>query len=631
MTTSLAPVRSRAALSLVALTLLALGCASGAGGSGTAPAASLYAAPEAARLESDVAWLADDAREGRRAASQGERASAEYIAERFQQLGLQPAGEGGFFQRFEVALPSRDAGGSRIAFRSPISEEWSEWREGVAAVFCSSGEEVVARDLYFAGYGIQDEERGWLDYGEVAEGERPLEGAAVLIVRGAPQTDPPRLPEDATGWGQGTGIFHKVMTAKRLGASAVILAQHPRAAGEALLAFDPSQGARSGLAVVTVGATLAEQLLPGYVSSVLAIDRDTSVEERAQHPLTSSGPRASGELRVLGDVVREKGLATNVLARVSGRGGPLVVVGAHYDHLGRGGPGSLDPTGAGQIHNGADDNASGTAVVLELARVLAAGPPPRGDVVFALWSGEEMGLLGSAHWCDAPTVPLAEVSANLNLDMVGKAGNGRCEVLGAGTSPAFASWMAEVGAASGLELQVSLSGQGLGGSDHQSFLNHEVPALHLFTGLHADYHKPTDDLEGFEAEGAARVTRLALELVERMQAEAELAYVAPKVDENAAPDRNRGGMRVRFGSIPVYSYDGEGMLISGTSPNSPAERAGLLAGDVILRIGDIEVDSVRAFAYALKVYKPGDVVKTIYVREGVEESVLVTLESREAQ
>jgi aminopeptidase YwaD len=421
------------------------------------------------------------------------------------------------------------------------------------------------------------------------------------------------------------------MTAKRLGARAVILAQHPRDLGSPLLAFDPSQGARSGLAVVTVGATLAEELLPGFTAAVLRVDRDTSAEAAEQHPLTSQGPRLDAELVVLGDVVREKGNATNVLARLPGGGGPVVVVGAHYDHLGRGGPGSLDPNGVGLIHNGADDNASGTAVVLELARLLSAGPRPEGDVLFALWSGEEMGLLGSAHWCAAPTVPLTDVSANLNLDMVGRAGNGRCEVLGAGTSPAFAEWMSAAGESSGLELQVSLSGQGLGGSDHQSFLNHQVPALHLFTGLHSDYHKPTDDTERFEADGAARVTSLALDLVGRMQAEAELAYVAPKVDENAAPERNRGGMRVRFGSVPVYSYDGEGMLISGTSPNSPAERAGLLAGDVILRIGDIDVDSVRAFAYALKVYKPGDVVKTIYRRDGVEESVLVTLESREAQ
>lgn len=614
----------RIVLAALVLAPLQSSCNSTPAPAGSAPsAAARRPDPDAARLLADVAWLADDAREGRRAASPGERASSEYIAARFGELGLEPAGEEGYFQRFEVDLPPRDGGESFVSLLAPGESERTVWRAGVAAVSCSKPEPAQANGLVFGGYGIQDPEREWLDYGPVREGgAKPLYTKAVLVLRGAPATDPPRVPEGSSGWGPNPGVFHKVMTARRLGAGTVILAQHPEDAGAPLLPFDAAQAGRAGVAVVTVTAEVAEELLPGFAVAVAAIDAG-----EAPHPFTSRGPRTEGALRVHGDVRRERGEATNVLGRLPGGDGPTVVVGAHYDHLGRGGPGSLDPQGAGRIHNGADDNASGTAVVMELARILAGGPRPRGDVLFALWSGEEMGLLGSAHFVEHPTLPLSDVAANLNLDMVGRAGGGTCEVLGAGTSPPFAGWMEAAEAASGLELVVSLSGQGLGGSDHQSFLAREIPALHLFTGLHEDYHRPTDDTERFEAAGAARVTTLALELLDDMQAAPELAFVAPDVDAEA-PARNRGGMRVRFGSVPVYSYEGEGMLISGTSPGSPAERAGLVGGDVILRLGDIEIDSVRAFAYALKVHKPGDVVQAVYRRDGREESVLVTLESR---
>jgi hypothetical protein len=302
-------------------------------------------------------------------------------------------------------------------------------------------------------------------------------------------------------------------------------------------------------------------------------------------------------------------------------------VGAHFDHLGRGGDGSLAPGERGAIHNGADDNASGTACVLELARGLASGPPPAGDVVFALWDAEELGLLGSEHFVRNPTIPLDEIDLCLNLDMVGRAGSGRLQVLGAGSSPVFGAWMPSVAEAAELELDVSLGGHGVGGSDHQTFLRAGVPALHLFSGLHADYHRPSDDVEGFEAEGAARVVRLCAELVASAQHEADLPFLAAEEPAGGQGQPGRG-FRVKFGSIPSYVYPGPGVLISGTSPASPAEKAGLRGGDVLLRIGDVRIDTMHDFVHVLQTYNPGDVVLTRYQRDGVEEQVLVTLEGR---
>jgi hypothetical protein len=306
------------------------------------------------------------------------------------------------------------------------------------------------------------------------------------------------------------------------------------------------------------------------------------------------------------------------------------VVGAHFDHLGHGGPGSLDPAAHGQIHNGADDNASGVAVVLEVARELERrGDPPAGDVLIALWSGEELGLLGSEHWCAQPTVPLDEIAANLNLDMVGRANSGELTVLGAGTSPAFAAWMGPAGEHAGLTLEVSLSASGLGGSDHQSFVNHGIPALHLFSGLHEDYHRPSDDSERFEAEGAAKVATLTLDLLGRIQAAGELPFTKP-VEEEQEGNRPRG-FSVRFGTVPDYAYDGKGLLLSGTSPGSPAELAGMIAGDLLVRIDDVDIETIHDFVYVLQIHKPGDVVRAHYLRDGEERTALVTLDSREVE
>jgi hypothetical protein len=223
-------------------------------------------------------------------------------------------------------------------------------------------------------------------------------------------------------------------------------------------------------------------------------------------------------------------------------------------------------------------------------------------------------------------VPLADVAANLNLDMVGRADGGKLSVLGAGTAQAFAGWLAEAGRAAGLELAVSASGQGIGGSDHQTFLKREIPALHLFSGLHADYHRPSDDVERFEAGGTARVVALSVALVERMLAAPEIAYVEPPAD--AARPEIQSGFRAWFGSIPEYGFEGKGVLFGGISPGSPAEKAGLLPGDVLLGLGDIAIENIYDFTYALQVHKAGDVVLARYLRDGVEESVRVTLSSR---
>ncbi|HEV8112859.1 MAG TPA: M28 family peptidase [Planctomycetota bacterium] len=587
----------------------------------TAPPPAAPVAPDAARLASDVRWLADDAREGRRAGTQQAKSCADWIAARMMELGLRPAGESGYLQPFTVALDARDGGTSKLAHRDvvydTISELSTEGVHRIAPLFCSDRGEVQAR-LAWCGYGIENEERAWNDFAGFEK------GSIAVIVRGTPPSPVAEEPQAAAGhdtqitakseaWGNGGSIFTKVMTAKQHGAVGVILL--PAKPDEPLLRFEAGHGARAGIPAIAVDAKTAEKLAPDYRNGL--DEKAATARDLGQDPWT-----------LFADVVRDTGSAYNVLGILPGKTHDrVVVVGAHYDHLGHGGEGSLAPKATGEIHHGADDNASGTATVLEIARLLRAGGTPPCDVLVALWSGEEEGLLGSDHWTKHPTIPLAKVSANLNLDMVGRAGNGKLQVLGAGTSPEFAGWMKEAGAASGLDLTVSTQGGALGGSsDHQSFLKNGIPALHLFSGLHGDYHKPSDTADKFEAAGAAKVAVLGVDFVDRMASAGKLAFVEPKIDKDRE-QQVQGGFHTRFGAMPSYAYDGKGVLMDGTSGDSPAERAGFLKGDVILGMGDVKIDNVYDLMYALQLFKPGDVVVVKFTRDGKDQETRVTLAS----
>jgi aminopeptidase YwaD len=614
--------------SVPALLLLAL-CACAGSGSGGWPLEAEDQARE--RLVDDVTWLADDAQEGRRAGTEAGERVALWLGRRFDELGLVPAGEGGWLQPFDVPLPVRDGGDSQLtvgatALRGP---------QNLVPLFCSDGAAALG-PLAWGGYGVANAEAGWDDYA-FARHNGALAGAVVLIVRGLPPHegetaggDETALVQSGGGWGNSGSLFTKVMTAKRLGAAAVLVAPHPDAPGEdALPAFDSTRSAQSSIPCAMISLELARRLEPAYDAFVERLDGGAG--PAAFRPLTAP------QVALACDVRRERGPAFNVLARLPGATSErTLVIGAHYDHLGHGGDGSLAPDAQGQIHNGADDNASGTAAVLELARRLKAGPLPSCDVVFALWSGEELGLLGSEHWAQHPTLPLERVVANLNLDMVGRAGDGELAVLGVGTAAPFEAWLLADGGRAGLDLALSASGQGVGGSDHQTFLKRRIPALHFFSGVHPDYHKPTDDVERFEAQGTLRV----VELVQRLALEAAaapagaLAYVEPpRVEGEAQAESARlgAGWRVWFGSVPEYSFEGPGLLLSGTSEGSPAERAGLLAGDVITQVGEVEVETIYDFMHALQTYKAGDVVLTRFLRDGAQQEVRVTLATRDAQ
>jgi aminopeptidase YwaD len=329
---------------------------------------------------------------------------------------------------------------------------------------------------------------------------------------------------------------------------------------------------------------------------------------------------------------RPDGVATqNVVALVPGRdpalAGQYIVIGAHFDHLGRSTVGAMDPEAGDVIRNGADDNASGTAAVLELARLLAAHPTRR-SVVIASFTGEELGLLGSQWFVEHPPVPLDSVDAMINFDMVGRLRNDRLIVYGVATAKELPSIVSGSNVAPLFDLKAV--GDGFGPSDQSSFYTKGIPVLHFFTDLHDDYHRATDDAAKIDSAGTARVVAMA-ERVVRDIADRE-ARLTPVRVAAPAPVMGSGsgqGSNVYLGSIPDMSGgDGPGLKLSGVRAGSPADAGGLVAGDVIVEFGGAPVKDIYSYSNALYAHKPGDRVAVVYLRNGERRTTTVTLGAR---
>ena len=316
----------------------------------------------------------------------------------------------------------------------------------------------------------------------------------------------------------------------------------------------------------------------------------------------------------------------NVIGVIPGRGalaGEIVVVGAHYDHLGYGGMGSLDPDSTGVIHNGADDNASGVAALLEIARaVRGRAQGDRRTIVFIAFTAEELGLIGSAQYVQYPVAPNDSTVAMINLDMVGRLREDKLLVFGTETAPEFTPLLDSLNTQYDFDLKGS--GDGWGRSDQQSFYAEGIPVLHFFTDTHTDYHRVTDDPPLINAEGAARIAAFVADLTLRLAA----AQTAPTYVEIPRPAPVGYGSGASLGTIPNMSESPGGVLLTGVREGGPAAAAGIRGGDIIKRIGEHEVTDLYAMTRALGAQEPGDVVTVVVERDGELVEFTVTLGRR---
>ena len=575
------------------------------------------------RYAQHLSYLASDELKGRASGSPELEKAADYIAAQFQTLGLQPGGENGtYFQTFEITTGTEFGRNNRLQLDQADLESSKDF---VPIAFSSSAN--FDAPVVFAGYGMTAPEFNWDDYAGI-----DVKDKIVIVLRHEPQELDANSKFGGTNFTTHASFVNKAVNARQHGARGIIFitdpinhTNDPDVVGPATRAVE---GTNLGISSVHARQAPILALFANAGKDLAAIQRSMDQDLKP----------ASFELPVVRvhmatDVVRIRKPVRNVIASVEGSDPALrnewIVIGAHYDHLGLGDNNSLAPSQIGQIHHGADDNASGTSGVLELARqVLANRQTFKRSILFMTFAGEEIGLLGSANWVDHSTVPLTSVVGMINLDMIGRIKNEQVFMGGVGTSPNFRGWLESEAAP--LKLKLDYSNAASGGSDHMSFNQKKIPILFFFTGLHADYHRPSDTYEKIDIPGAMRVLTLAYNMANRVANEASrLQYTEVREERPTGAGGGSGDTYgTYFGSVPDFRDDLTGVLYADVRPDSPAGKAGLKGGDLMTEFDGKEIKNLYDFTYALQSKKPGDVVVVVVQRDGKPLRISVTLEAR---
>jgi len=518
--------------------------------------------PILTNLQAHIHYLADDKLEGRRTGSPGEFAAMNYIADQFRQIGLQPKGVEGYFQSFDVNE------GKQINTTTHFSINKDELKldEDFFPFTFSPNTNIEA----FPAIALQEPDMPWfIDLKEILTESK----------------DSPQFSLD--DW-----IYNQATDLKKRGASALIF--YNSSDIDDHLKFDPKN--KSDLVKIPV-VYVKKNAAKKYFSDV----------------------SASVEIEIRTDIGEKKRTGHNVIGYLNNGAPTTVILGAHYDHLGYGEDGnSMLRTGERLIYNGADDNASGTAAVIEIARLIKNSGKKElknNNYLFITFSGEELGLFGSKYFVENPTIALSNVNYMINMDMVGRL-NDSTQVLtvgGFGTSPEWADVIKMKEKKSPFVIKIDSSGTGP--SDHTSFYRKNIPVLFFFTGLHSDYHKPTDDFDKINYPGELSVVKYIYSLiVKEDENKKKLTFTQTRETQTSTSARFNG---VTMGIMPDYSFAGTGVRVDGVSEGKPAQSAGLQAGDIILQLGDYNTSSLENYMQALGKFKKGDSA-TVKIKRGSE-------------
>jgi aminopeptidase YwaD len=627
--------------------------------------------PSVDRLRQVISYLASDALEGRRTGTPGANDAAHYIAGEFNRYGLRPG--------LQIARPARTRGENQARYLQPfpyVSEVElgnnnlffvNPGRADDTAQFLvgqdwmplgfSSNASVKGAEMVFAGYGISSTELKYDDYAV-----SNAKGRVAIIFAGTPDGDNPHGQFARAG-----EIRFKVAAARAAGAQALlIIANEEKLKDERLSRLSYDNAGEAGIPVMVVSRQLAAKIL-GAQDTKLA-EFEQAADSRS---LDSKGTAVRLQVRGLRltidvNVVRRESPSFNVVGILPGSDpkwkNEAIVIGAHYDHLGLGGEGSGSLSARTGIHHGADDNASGVAGLIELARMFSSqNPKPRHTIVFIAFSGEEEGLIGSNYYVNHPIIALANTVAMVNMDMIGRLKEKSLIVGGVGTSQ---EWRTLIGAANdvqgmtvslnsagadrtnlpnsipvvtgsngkpvvtldpGKKFVLTLNEDGFGPSDHSSFYAKQVPVLFFWTGNHEDYHKPSDTADKINYEGEARV----VSFVERIVRDIDRGDKRPTYAVAKSESQGRaGGFRVYLGTIPNYAETNDGLKLDGVRDDSPAAKAGLKAGDRIVKMAGHEVKNVYDYTYALGEMKAGQEYEVEIVRGSERLTLKITPAAR---
>ena len=628
------------------------------------------------RLRQAIEYLASDALEGRRTGTPGANGAAHYIAGEFSLLGLRPG--------MQMAGQARTRGEIRARYLQPfpfvssvelgknnllkvqtdpsggpgfkVTEDWMP-------LGFSTNASVKGVEFVFAGYGISSAE---LKYDDYAGGN--AKDRVAIVFAGTPDGDNPHGQFIQSGQ-----VRFKVAAARAAGVRALlIIANEDKLNDDRLARLSYDNAGEAGIPVAVISRALAIKLLNSKSANLedyaaVADARSRSGESKSAGPAINQSdllrfPRRGMTLDFEVEVVRRESPSFNIVGILPGSDPKLkneaIVIGAHYDHLGRGGEGSLAPR-EGDIHHGADDNASGTAALIELARRLSTqSPKPRRTIVFIAFSGEEEGLLGSNYYVNHPVVPLANTIAMINMDMIGRLKDRNLIVGGVGTasewrhtiqslnfkSNQMASLSLPVSASNGsitapglpsparldtdpsvADFNLTLNEDGFGPSDHSSFYGKQIPVLFFWTGTHSDYHKPSDTSDKINYEGEARIVSFVERIIRDLdKSDKRPTYTVAKSDSQG----RTGGFRVYLGTIPNYADSNDGLLLDGVRDSSPAAKAGLKAGDKIVKIAAHDVKNVYDYTYALGEMKGGQEYEIEVIRGSERLKLKITPETR---
>jgi hypothetical protein len=635
------------------------------------------------RLLRDIKYLASDELEGRGVGLKGLDDAANYIRDQFAQAGLNVnAVNGGPFQTFSMSTGATLGPLNTLEITGPEGRKLTARLDSDFAPQSFGNSGAFTGELVFCGYGIEAPDKNFDEYAGL-----DLKGKVAIIMRKVPRQGEAHGPFTGRRGVSSQGELRtKLDRAFAHGAVAVLfvndpytgrndlekskqqvanLAQGVAAAAEEFEAVDQGDAEKLAAARKKLSEEVAKYkagkghlsddepdplMKFGYGGSdpirslpVMHITRevcDQVLKAALNKTLTEIEAAIDGDLKPqsaalpgwsAGGVVtieRQQALVKNVIGVLEGSG-PLadetVVIGAHYDHLGRGGPDSFIP-GSKEIHNGADDNASGTVALLELARRFGTHKDklPRRLVLIA-FTGEERGLLGSARYTKEPIFALDKTIAMINMDMVGRLRDDKLTIFGSGTSPIWDEMLTRLGKDSHFEL--FLKPEGMGPSDHESFFLKQIPVLHFFTGNHGDYHRPSDDWDKINIPGTDRVVDMIARLVTELAGLPERPkYVA--VQGNAQiGTAERQGSRPYFGSVPDFASDKPGYALGGVSPGGPAEKGGLKAGDRIVQLGPHKIENLSDFDMALRQFSPGASVEVVVIRGDDRVTLKVVLDN----
>lgn len=634
--------------------------------------------PSVDQLRQVVTYLASDALEGRRTGTQGAIDAANYVAGEFARFGLKAGMQvtrGGSRTRAEARsrylqpfpyVAKVELGQNNLLFVNPgraddmaqfmVSEDW------LPLGFSTNGS-VKNAEMVFAGYGISSSELKYDDYAVSYAKDR-----VAIVFAGTPDGDNPHGQFVQAGQ-----IRFKAAAARAAGARALlIIADEEKLKDDRLARLSYDNAGEAGIPVIVISRRLAAKLLAADNAQLSDFEKTADSRTGFETEMTPARmmrmPIKGRKLDLSINVLRRESPSFNVIGILPGSDpklrGEALVIGAHYDHLGLGGEGSLAPR-EGDIHHGADDNASGVAGVLELARLLSTqNPKPRRTIVFIAFSGEEEGLIGSSYYVNHPIVPLANTVAMINMDMIGRLKDRKLIVGGIGTAQEWRTMIdtantiqsaslsvngTGAGSANGSpnlptmpivvgangkpvvsldpakQFLLTLNEDGYGPSDHQSFYAKQVPVLFFWTGTHEDYHKPSDTADKINYEGEARVVSFVAGIARDIDhSDKRPTYTVAKSDSQG----RTGGFRVYLGTIPNYGETNDGLLLDGVRDNSPAAKAGLKGGDRIVKMAGHDVKNVYDYTYALGEMKAGQEYEVELVRDGQRMTLRITPEAR---